>query len=227
MSRNRNLFAPALLCTAAVAVAAAVMLNGCAGSGKSEPVPQARSAQGTFDPPMSPQEKARVAALVASAEAKISGPYGYRLTGRAAWITVSADGSSFVHLTGPGDWVRYALVPKSEAGTHLEATARRPRSFQEGCGEDCSSGGGSGTPTPPPPPPNFGSCSSRGGATWYDRVASQGGCLDAGSGPRQLSCGSWTYSGPGRGTFSPKFGGDPIPASWIADDGSGVCDLGG
>jgi len=224
MMTNRRFFAPALLSITAISVAV-VALNGCGNSGKSVPATQARSAE-TFDRPMSPQEKARVAAMVARAEAKIPGGYGYRVTGRAAWITVRADGTSFIHLTSPGEWLHYALVPKSEAGTQLESTMRRTHVLQPACGDGCSSGGGSPSQTPPPPPPNFADCSSHGGATWYDRSVSRGGCLDAGSGSRQLTCGTWTYSGSGRGTFVPKYGGDSTTASWIADNGDESCDLG-
>jgi hypothetical protein len=183
-----------------------------------------RSAQSAFDPPMSAQEKARVAALVATAEAKIPGEHGYRVTGRAAWITVSADGSSFIHLTGPGQWLHYALVPKSEAGTRVDGAARRTRVFQPGCGDDCASGGGGSSPTPPPTPPNFADCVARGGATWYDRSTLRGGCLDANSGPRQLTCGTWTFASAGRGTFVPKTG-PSTTAAWIADNGDETCDL--
>lgn len=230
MTSSRRRRAPVLSSVVVVTTATALLLTGCENGSKSVPGANGRTAS-AFDSPMSIQEKTRIATLSASVDAKIAGGYGYRVTGRARWITASADGKLVIHMGAPGNYLRLALVPKSEAGTrlNLESTARRPQAWTPDCGDDCSAGddGPPSTPEPPPPPPpNFSACSSGGGATWYDISALHGGCLGAGSGTRLLTCGTWTFSSPGRGSFRAKVGGAETIASWVTDHGDGLCDLG-
>jgi hypothetical protein len=179
---------------------------------------------------MSAQEKRRVAALSAGADAKIAAGYAYLVTGRVHRITTSADGSAVIHVSGPGNYVQLALVPKSDAGRRLSLdSTRRVQAWTPECGDDCSNDGGGPPPTQPPappPPPNFSSCFGSGGATWYDSSVSVGGCLGPGSGTRQLSCGSWAFTSPGVGRFKSKIGNDDFLAGWVTDRGNGLCDFG-
>jgi hypothetical protein len=103
---------------------------------------------------------------------------------------------------------------------------RRVHSMEEGCADDCSTEGPppSSAPTPTPPP-NFGSCRNAGGATWFDDVNNQSGCVGPGAPPKQICGGLWSASSikPGTGHFRNLDGGtDWDGVDWITD-GPGGC----
>lgn len=208
-------------------VGTAVLLTGCADAGKTAPAPAVRGVQ-AFDGPLSPAEQSRIRALQAGVTAKLASGYVVKMTGTAMSAVVRADGKSTV-LMGSSNSVQISLVPKSEGGNRIVLTGaegREPRANMPACQDSCGNNGGAATtPAPQPsPPPNYRGCLAAGGATWYENLTGNGGCLGPG-GSRPMTCGVWSYSSPGKGKFTP-FGGDGITfdgVDWISDNGDGTC----
>jgi len=226
------LYAARLFRVAGAIVTTAALLAGCGGTGKMVPPTAARAPQSVpFDGPLSSAEHARIAAMEARVAARLATGYVFKTAGTATSAIVRADGTSSITL-GSAHFIRISVVPKAEGGDRITLDGPKGRSVQAetpSCQDDCGSDTGGGTPTPDPqpsPPPNFSSCSASGGATWFDNSSGNGGCLGPGA-SRSMSCGTWSYSSPGKGKFTFRGGGVTFDGvDWISDNGDGSCGLG-
>jgi hypothetical protein len=213
-------------------VATAALLAGCAGMAKTVPAPSERTTQSvSFDGPISDAEQMRIAAAQARVAAKLASGYVYKTTGTATAAVVRADGTSTIWV-GRGHFLRISLVPNGERGDRISfdgSAGRNPQFLPPTCIGGCGFDGGGSSPTPdpgPPPPPNYDGCRAAGGATWFDKSTGSGGCLGPGA-SRGMTCGTWSYSRPGKGKFTFASGGGSMDGvDWISDNGDGSCGLG-